>query len=412
MKFTKLLALVITVVAVAGFVAFATETIEYGDAGAGPTGDMSIYNCQRYVSLDGINPLDIRVGFYAFTGEMIYEGVIVRNERGAENIEKTVMTVDEETEVLCNDYTAEFVAGGVFTCDDVVPADNLQPGGDAAGHMLPDGFDADTDKFFVCVLTVEPDWEHEMTVSVEAFDMADDSVYSTSIEELWYFNPEVTVDVDVTSGSSIEFEDARAGETAYSLNKLRVTNDNTESGVNLFVFLAASDLVDSNAEAAKCPHSNVLHVGCPEDVQHLTMKSDQSWIEDNILSDDPDWQLPTLEYLATSGTLQTGGWPSGFGLDGGLKGPAKEWKCVPEYEENSPCGLTVFEVLTSGGFVDESNLGVDALQWRCRNAVPVPDLFNILTAGSHMDVAFRLNYPMPCIGTFDQGQIFVIVQPV
>ena len=401
MNLSKFLAIVLTVVlAMSGLVA-ATETIGYGDAEAGP-GEYApkIYNCQRYVSLDGINPFDLRVGFYAFTGEMIYEGVIVRDPNGADDIGQVMMVVDEEHEVLCEDRTAEF-EGGIFQCDDYSEEDNQQPDGDAYGHMLPGGFDADTDKFFVCVMTVEPDWYGESEVSIEAHDTTDYTI-STNLVELWFFNPEVSVTVETSDGApTIEFEEALPGETAYSTNKLRITND-AEGGVNVFLFLAASDLVDPEHSGAKCPDSNVLHVGCPEDEQrHTTDNDDQAWIEENLLDD--TWsQLPTLEFLATSGTLQTGGqlW--------GIKGPGKEWKCVPEYRENDPCGLTTYGPSSPDSFPPTDG----EIQWRCRNGVPIPDTFNFLTFGSTIEVAFRLHYPIPCIGEFTNGQIFVIAQAV
>lgn len=452
----KLLIALFCLIAIPALV-LATESINEIDVEAGVGNSLpEIYNCQRYVSLDGINPLDIRIGFYAFTGEMIYEGVIVRDANGWIDTNKVTMTIDEEDEALCTDYTEEFISGnwpgGNCTSLNVNP-DDAPASGNAMGEMLPGGFDIDTDRFFACIYTVEQQEEGEHELSVKVTDNMDEFI-STSIAESWVFNPPIRLTIETTYGDEIEFEDAKAGETAYSTNKLRISNVAEDpyvtSGVNLFVFIAASDLTDPYSSNAKCPYSNVMHVGCPDDVEHTTINDDQSWIEENILE---DWQLPTLEFLATSGTLQTGGFPHlsevvcanspycdsvctcGYDgilkctdeacitedictcetiLDGGLKGPTKEWKCVPEYKENYPCGLTQFEQLTPDEFESsESGPGIFGdVQWRCRNGAPLPDTFNILPFGSRIDVAFRLHYPMPCIGEFSNGQIYIIAQAI
>jgi hypothetical protein len=87
----------------------------------------------------------------------------------------------------------------------------------------------------------------------------------------------------------------------------------------------------------------------------------------NVLS------INNMEYYAISGTQQSG------------------WVTMPRFDENAACNFL-----------------------SCKNAnklvTSAPE--DALAPNSEIEVNFRLTYPVPCIGTFDQGTIYVIAKAV
>lgn len=67
------------------------------------------------------------------------------------------------------------------------------------------------------------------------------------------------------------------------------------------------------------------------------------------------------------------------------------WTQMPRYSENAACTLA-----------------------SCRNAnkLVTGNPADMLSPNSHLEVNLRLNYPVPCIGVFDNGELFVIAKAV
>ncbi|MEM5828966.1 MAG: hypothetical protein QW480_01870 [Candidatus Aenigmatarchaeota archaeon] len=85
----------------------------------------------------------------------------------------------------------------------------------------------------------------------------------------------------------------------------------------------------------------------------------------NVLS------IDNFEYRAISGTVDSG------------------WKKVPLYKENDACDIN-----------------------KCRNGDPVPERDFRLSANQHIEIAIRVRFPIPCIGTFDKGTFYAVAKAV
>ncbi len=324
---------------------------ENGQGGARPNG----FDLQSNGCVD-LGKEDVRTNEYAFTGEQIAELVAVRDLNGEVDILTAHMTVDDEAEVKCNDVTSKFSEGGgiygwsMFGVNHSVDTGILQP----SGPVDKAGLDTRFDKVFECILTVEPLWAGEMTVNIEAFDQSG-SVSTDGISQLWFFNPEVLLLLDTNNGASaIQYESGVPGQTVYSTNKLLVTNL-AEGGVDLAAYIAASDLTDPSHFAAKCPVSNVLDV-------------------------------------ETAGTLLA---PQGL-----------DYRCkVGTNADNNYQNIRNKD--NSAGCSKTECAGATPLLAEAPNTAPTI-LYNMHTA----ECQFRLTYPVPCVGSFTEGSIYIIVRAI
>jgi hypothetical protein len=302
---------------------------------------------------------ELRMNEYAFTGEQIAELVAVRDLNGDIDILKADLMVDGSAVVKCNDITQEFVAYAIahnhpdedaatgYQSDDKIV--NAWFGHDIELNQIPaksagtiTGLDTRFDKLYECILTVTPSMSGKSEVLVTAWDQADET--GDSPLQMWWFNPAIVLDVSTSDGGPIAFEDgASPGQMVYSTNSLFVEND-AEGGVDLYAWIAATDLVDTSG-AAKCPLSNVL-------------ESDQ------------------MEYRCKIGTLFNDPWTE-------LTNP----------DDSKPC--------TFAG--------------TCQNAKPLlPNLAvgSFILNGHTAECWFRITYPVPCVGTFDEGQVLLYVRAV
>ncbi|MFH8080516.1 MAG: hypothetical protein QXO84_01400 [Candidatus Aenigmatarchaeota archaeon] len=213
----------------------------------------------------------------------------------------------------------------------------------------------ETDKAFECLITVEPQWYGYTEVKLTAYNSANVPTDGTHVET-WYFNPVLSLSVSTNDGQPIRFEplpygaDTPEERTVHSLNRLQVRNT-AEGGVNMWMYIAATDLYDPNG-ASKCPDTNKI------DVETY------------------------MKYRGWSGSQ----WQ---GEDG--------WRQMTEYNQNAQCVISWTENTCYGG---------SPLTFRGNGLSPSP-ADNILTNGGLAEVEFKLTYPMPCIGTFTQGQIMV-----
>jgi hypothetical protein len=162
--------------------------------------------------------------------------------------------------------------------------------------------------------------------------------------ETWFFNPAISMDVDTTDHQSIKFEEGGPGDWVHSVNHIKIKNNST-GGVNLWVYIAGTDIYGING-AAKCPTTNKIDI------------ENYMWFR---------------------------GW------SGTLKAP---WTQMSEYDENEGCEdrCTYYE-------------------GTCYGAVGLPQsgdpLNNVLTNNGLMEVEFKIQYPVPCIGDFNNGEILI-----
>ena len=301
----------------------------------------------------GVNPLDWRTSLYAFTGERIKYTVVVRDPNGASDIGFVKAFVGGKEEVLASEI-------------------GLPQNCDGLGNTT-----STTDKAFNITITVEDGWYGPMEVLLKVFNSQNVATPATHTEE-WFFNPELRMQVTTSDGQPIRFGPMDpVTRVAHSLNKIKIKNT-AEGGVNLFTFIAGTDLFDTTG-AAKCPDSNVLEI------------EKYMW------------------YRAWSGTQ----WQSWQG-----------WVQMSKYNQNDGC--EVGTELTSNYWDDNNYNGICDKEEQnniptCYGGLPVPMpdpadnddiLEHILTNGGLIEVEFKIQYPTPCIGTFDSGTIYVFGKAV
>ena len=342
---------------------------------------------QQYGCVDYIGD---RFNEYLFTGEQMAVLAAVRHTQGALAILKADLALDGELTVKCNEITPDdlgecvgenqmcasrttietCLAAGVcrwlhtgwFGHD--VEADLAdQPPAKSAG--TGDGFDPDFDKLYECILTATEDMDGEISVTVIAEDQMGET--GESVPDQVWFNPEIFIDVFVSSGSAIEFASGSAGQTVYSTNTLKIKNELTDNaGVDVAVWLAGTDLT-SSVLPAKCPDSNVL-------------------------------EAENIEFRCKIGTVMNNPWHK-------VPNPNDKEPCNPvEKQDDKPCCLE---------WNDESdNYVCDCTCQGALDIVPDANIENILYAGHTAECWFRLTYPVPCVGLFDSGEILVFARAI
>jgi hypothetical protein len=209
-------------------------------------------------------------------------------------------------------------------------------------------FIEDTDKAFEITITVEPSWGGDTEVALAAYNSQGIATQSTHTEN-WFFNPAISISVTTSDGNPITFGPMDpVTRYAHSVNKIKVKNT-AEGGVNLWMFIAGSDLYDPSG-ASKCPTSNYIDI---------------------------------TQYMWFRGWTGSQWWDS---IDQG-------WYQMSRYDQNDACDLFT----------------------TCYGGVPVPEAApygNVLTNQGTMEIEFKLQYPLPCIGTFSDGTIYIFGKAV
>ena len=330
----------------------------FGTGGSTPYGDQTI----QYGGCKDTEK-DLRYNEYAFTGEQIIELVVVRDLNGAVDIEGADVTVNGYTEAKCDDVTTVFL--GLDGKYDPNPGTDkkfwfghdvsslLKTIPPSSGPSDPVGVNGVFDKIYECILTVEPSWYGQKIVNIEARDQSG-SVSTDAIAQSWFMNPAVTLDLDTNDGAnSIWYEYGVPGQTVYSGNKLVITNL-AEGGVDLLIFIAADDLTDPTHFAAKCPVSNVLDV------------------EEN------------MEYNCKIGTMKD-----------------EDWNGIENKDTKEGCHCVV------------SLDPTEHLDGHCYGATPLLEEYLPILMNQHeAECQFRLTYPIPCVGSFTEGLIHIIVRAI
>ena len=346
---SKLFAGIISLVLAAVLVAPVFADVAVGETGvSAQPGDQPPRICVEHRDVcigtcanpPGVNPFDYRTGLYAFAGEQIQFHVVVRDPNGALDIGFPKIRVAGSPEVLCNE-----VAWGEWPYDYEC---------DGFGEL-----NSETDRLYECLLTVEPQWYGEKEVKITAYNSAFQPTDGTH-KETWFFNPQLSLSVSTSDGNPIYFEDMPYGadtpeeRTVHSLNRLVVKNT-AEGGVNMWMFLAGTDLYDPSG-ASKCPQTNVLEIE------------------------------KYMQYRGWTGTQ----WTSWEG-----------WKYMGKYDQNDDCSVWKpshcyggHPVPASQNFNEQSHTGQDYMD-------------NVLTNQGKLEIEFKLTYPMPCVGSFTQGSLMV-----
>jgi hypothetical protein len=436
-----------------------------GPGNSAPTVHLSARAIDIGIDIDGsgssINPTDFRPGNYAFTGERIIYVVVVRDLNGALDIENVHWMRDGDLESICTDVTdfvdvefeegegdnglrdAEYCfdmdRGELVESEDIGGGPNCNEEDNEIEIEISTStnlqWDDQTDKLYKCVVEVEGNWEGESEIAVHASDKSDGE--GMTVPEMWNFNPPLVVDIDTSDGEPLAFgsvildqnavfatepncvnvptdgpEDltfrdcndyvacendettgygaGEGGDTdewqdceeldaeklcdvSFSTNKLKITN---VGEVNLWAFIAATDFHASEG-VARCPFDNTLSAN-------------------------------QFEYRATSGSYDSG------------------WRLMPEYSPNLGCaGIGLGDSENEGGADDYLDLVYGQCRGGCRIPAgghgwtsggaqtnpPQPGL-DILSPTHHIEVMLKLVWPTPCIGTFDEGNVHVLVRAV
>ena len=359
----KILTGIVSIVALLMISGFALADVAVGEVGAGATpGDQVPKICIQHRNIfigteanpPGINPFDYRTSLYAFTGEQIEYTIVVRDPNGALDIGFVKALVGGQEEVLANPLNTL----PNTTCDGMGKLSAL------------------TDKAFHILISVEPQWYGDTKVVLAAYNSKNLATEATHTEN-WFFNPAISISVTTSDGMPIRFEQLPYGadtleeRTVHSLNKIKVKNT-AEGGVNLWMFVAGTDLYDPSG-ASKCPDTNYIGIennwtDTSKNIHHL------------------------MQYRGWSGSQ----WTSWEG-----------WNDLYKYDQNDGCEIPGC---------------TDTFAPHCYGATPVPygdptsdnlgPLEYLLTNQGTLEIEFKLTYPMPCIGTFSQGTIYVFGKAV
>jgi hypothetical protein len=210
----------------------------------------------------GGNMTDFRYNQYLFTGEQLAELVVARDLSTSVALPSTAsLKVDGVGAVTCVDVTSLYAGNfsgskqlwwyghNVYNLLTQLPPKQ--------GISDPQGFNPQFDKIYNCLLTVTPAMTGSPSVvSVSVTDLS--QLTASTDPQKWYFNPAISIDVTFSSGSSIMFPPAQAGQVVESSNTLMIANT-ADGGVDLAAYIVGHDLTSSSVPAL-CPDSNVLDI--------------------------------------------------------------------------------------------------------------------------------------------------------
>jgi hypothetical protein len=289
---------------------------------------------------------------YAFTGEQIGELVVARDPNGAADLTNAYLAVDGDNRVKCVAIpkpAAEAIAAFWGYTDLAAELDDVPHLTVAGAGYIEAGYKPAYDKIYACLLTVTDGMNGDLTVRV--YDESGEMA-ETPVEA-WDFNPAVTLDIT----GDVSFPQAPAGNTVYSTEDLTIKNGGDK--VAIAVWLGGTDL--SGDAAARCPFSNVLDV--EQNMKFRCTLNDGIWIDET-------WhQVMNKDWTATTGCS----FPAGY--DYTCFGLLPLFKAVPSTV--NPVGRG-----------------------------------NILFPQDKAECEFALQYPVPCIGTFTDGNLIVLMRAV
>ncbi len=344
------------------------------------------------IDVDGsgstINPTDIRNENYAFEGEKLIYYALVRDLNGRQDIE-TVKWVKEMGEGMqdqmgpCDTVFSGLTISEIYEYCETEGAQfcNCFTGMvDYITSALTNlDYDYQTDEVYMCVLTVESieaGWD-ECDITIEAEDTAGET--GRMLPEDWTFNPPLSIDIDTNDGYSLSFGDRMEDQAPLCVLEPDCTRciseDQTYRNCMLYKDCAPGEkLCDISFSENKLV---VRNVGIA-DLWPFIAASD--FYDSSGMAKCPttnELEAEQFEYRATQGT-----WDSG-------------WRIMPRYSPNLGCNGPMIWNQCRGG---------------CRITEGCP--IDVLSPTHKIEIAFKVIWPTPCIGTFDTGNIYIIVRAV
>jgi len=305
---------------------------------------------------------------YAFTGEQVAVLAVARDSQGVADLQKAFLSMGTDPEsavkvVQC--IPLNLCTLSSLSCSDWrgwnhVDVENELaelPRALAIGDTIIDaGFNPAYDQIYECIMTVTDDMSGLVPLFVEATGGVASSDFSEP--ETFAYNPAIGLTISTTDGNDISFPAGIAGKMVYSNNKLKIENILTEAypiPLDVAVWLGGTDLTASSGYGL-CPVSNVLD---SDNMKfRCTLNDGMGYIEQT-------WQNVENKDLTDE--------------DGCSVDSSSDTKCF---------GL--HPLFVSG---------------------PEP-MYNILVSGQWATCDFSLKYPVPCIGTFDQGNLIILMRVI
>ena len=293
-------------------------------------------------------------GNYVFNGETLTYYAVVEDPNGDDDIADVDLLLDG---VLGGDCGLVGVPGdndvNAYTSGD------YSSWADYAAAKFGVVWDDPTMDLYRCQLVVGvlSDWDVLISIQAEDEECKYDGQYPATVEEKEYMD--FNQDVDINLEGSVSFATAVPGSTALS-NPVQVEND---GDTVLDTYIAAStyftDPIDP--DEAICPTGAGIHHS-------------------------------NFAYQARKGSINSGlndgSWP-GLGVNSGL--------CDARPDEFTPLP----------SFVGNED-GTDAqISYMCR-IINYGRVASFLNPGDEMSVVFKLSVPDPCVGTYTEGNFYVV----
>jgi len=302
-----------------------------------------------------------RAHAYAFTGEQVAVLAVVRDSQGAADLQNAFLAMGEMKDevVQCIPVNEKKIKdeGWRGWSSDAIKKDELKilPRVMTIGDtQIEQGFDEKYDMLYECILTVTDDMSGNLPLYVEGVGGVAGSAYSDP--ETFDYNPAITLLIGTTNGMYISFPVGAAGKEVYSENKLTIKNQGL---VDIAVWLGGTDLTASSGYGL-CPTSNVLD-------------------SDNI------------EFACK--------------LNDGMGYIEQKWQEVKNVDTTDTEGCYTMPAMPDES--DQECFGVNPLF----ASGPYPT-YNMLVYGQWATCDFKLSYPEPCIGTFDQGDLVILMRAI
>jgi hypothetical protein len=335
--------------------------------------------------------MDIRNANYAFQGEKLLYFALVRDQNGRQDIEtvKWIKDMPEGMQDQMGPCTALFPGmnlGDLYALCAVQeePCDLCESYMWIIDYLVSAltnlNYDYQTDEMFYCLLTVESidaGWdEYGCEITIEAEDTAGET--GRMLPEDWVFNPPLSIDVNTNDGNALAFGEIMADQAPLGVRAPHCTRsfENQEERV-------CEDYIDCEPGEKLCDISFstnklvIRNVGVA-DLWPFIAASD--FYDSTGMAKCPftnELEAEQFEYRAIQGT-----WDSG-------------WRIMPRYSPNLGCtGPTLMDQCRGG----------------CRITTGCP--IDVLSPTHTIEVAFKVVWPTPCIGTFDTGNIYIIVRAI
>lgn len=333
------------------------------------------------------NNLVERLHNYAFEGEQIGWDVLVMDKNKIEEVTEVVATIGT-TQGVGNDIEVECVE---VAPPPVIPAQcNARIGEE---DLTGTPFDDQTQGYYRCLFTVEtPESMYdEYFLTVEAIAVDGEAIMDEN--EYWFFNPVLALTVD----GDVEFMEVRPGSVAYS-STILVGNDADEgSGVMMDMFISGTDFYDPDNSGARCPTTN-----------HLKLSQDLRSQANLGPALNPGVQFGAPCDITQNGGVLPAGWintPAQTGVDNhdhlcyyatsGSYGTQTD----PRADTEGYVPIVYSDVFTRDFYNDAEII------WN--GFLPATySAGNVLSPGSEIAVTFKLGLPEPCVGNFNEGDIY------